>query len=374
MKTKLTGLLLILVSWVSACVEPFELGVVSNLKILTVDATLTDISQEQRITISESFNAKGTAFNSPVINASVELLINDQETIKFIEKEEGIYALPTSFKLKTGTNYQLFFKKNDGSSYKSGVEKLVIVPEIERIHDEFRKEGVLKGDSFLPANYVYLDIKDPAEEKNNYLWTWKLWEKQDICITCEGGRYYPNTGCRIQKEYQGLFFDYYCEGDCWDIMRSSELNVLNDFTSNGKTITNRLVAQIPYYTTNGALIEISQQSISTDAYKYLKLLADQTQNTGTLVDTPPAAIIGNIKNINNANDPVAGFFMVKSIKSQRYWIDRKEPNELKIKTVGLRDHNFSSEPPVSGEFGRPPLVKCLLSPTRTPYKPDGWIQ
>lgn len=360
--------------WFWACVEPFELGVVSDLRILTVDATLTDITKEQRITISESFNAKGTAFNSPILNASVALLVNGKETIKFIEKGEGIYALPSTFELKTGINYQLFFTKKDGSSYKSSIEKLVEVPEIIRIHDVFYKDGILKGEKYLPANFVYIDTKDPAEEKNNYLWTWQLWEKQDVCITCEGGRYYPNTGCRIQNEYQGLFFDYYCDGDCWDISRNSDLNVLNDFTSNGKTISNRLVAQIPYYTTNGALIEISQQSISTEAYKYLKLLADQAQNTGTLVDTPPAALIGNIKNINNENDPVAGFFMVKSIKSKRYWIDRKEPNELKIKTVGLRDHTFSLEPPVPGEIGRPPLVKCLLSPTRTPHKPDGWLQ
>ncbi|GGD54431.1 hypothetical protein GCM10011514_18210 [Emticicia aquatilis] len=374
MKTKIIGFIITIGLWVTACVEPFELGVVSDLRILTVDATLTDIAKEQRVTISESFNAKGTAFNSPILKASVELLINGKETVKFIEKGEGIYALPTNFELKTGTSYQLFFTKNDGSSYKSGIEKLVEVPEIIRIHDVFYKDGILKEEKFIPANFVYIDTKDPAEEKNNYLWTWQLWEKQDICITCEGGRYYPNTGCRAQNEYQGLFFDYYCEGDCWDILRSSELNVLNDFTSNGKTISNRLVAQIPYYTTNGALIEISQQSISNEAYKYLKLLADQTQNTGTLVDTPPAALIGNITNINNTSEPVAGFFMVKSIKSKRYWIDRKEPNELKIKTVGLRDHTLSQEPPVSGEIGRPPLVKCLLSPTRTPNKPDGWLQ
>ena len=111
MKTKIIGFIITIGLWVTACVEPFELGVVSDLRILTVDATLTDIAKEQRITISESFNAKGTAFSSPVLNASVELLINGKETLKFIEKGEGIYALPTNFELKTGTSYQLFFKK-----------------------------------------------------------------------------------------------------------------------------------------------------------------------------------------------------------------------------------------------------------------------
>ncbi|CAH0994690.1 hypothetical protein EMA8858_00802 [Emticicia aquatica] len=374
MNAKITTLFVTLLLWVSACVEPFQLGVVSDVRILTVDATLIDISQVQQISITESFNAKGTAFSSPVLNASVELLVNGKEIIKFIEKGDGIYALPSNFKLKKATNYQLFFKKTDGNSYQSAIEKLVEVPEILDIHDKFYKDGILKNEKYIPANYVFIDTKDPTDEKNNYLWTWQLWERQDVCETCEGGRYYTGIGCKQQIEYQGLFFDYYCEGDCWEIFKSSDLNILNDFTSNGKIITNKLVAKIPYYTINGALIEISQQSISTEAYQYLKLLADQTQNNGTLVDTPPAAIIGNIKNINNSYEPIAGFFMIKSIKNKRYWIDRTEPFKLQIKPIGLRDHTYNQEPGVSGEAGRPPLIKCLLGPTRTPIKPDGWLQ
>ena len=49
----------------------------------------------------------------------------------------------------------------------------------------------------------------------------------------------------------------------------------------------KVAAEIPYYQTNGALVEIKQQRISYDGYQFLKLLKEQGQNTGTLVDTLP---------------------------------------------------------------------------------------
>lgn len=99
----------------------------------------------------------------------VELLVNGKEAIQFIEKGEGIYALPNSFKLKKGDNYQLSFKKTDGSSYKSSIEKLIEVPEILNVHDEFYEEGILRGEKYFPANFIYVDTKDPGEEKQLFM-------------------------------------------------------------------------------------------------------------------------------------------------------------------------------------------------------------
>ncbi|WP_435354559.1 DUF4249 domain-containing protein [Emticicia sp. SJ17W-69] len=364
-------------AWICSCVEPFDLNVNSQLRLLTVDATLSDIANEQSITITESANIEELVYTIPVLNAKVELLVNGTEKISFIEKGAGVYNLPLDFKLKAGSIYKLIFSKADGTKYESGEEKLVVVPEIIKVHDEFKLDGVAKGNSFDPANYVYLDIKDPANDQNNYYWTWQLWEKQDVCISCEGGRYFelpPPGQCKVEPQHSGSVFDYYCKGDCWEIFYNEDLNVFNDIYSNGTTVNNKLIAKIPYYSPNGSLIEIKQQSISLAAYRYLKLIADQVQNTGSLVDTPPAAIVGNVKNIANPKEAVVGFFMVTSIRSVRYWIDRKEPIEKKILPVGLRNHPNRQEPPTGAlETGRPPLVPCIASAKRTPIKPNGWV-
>jgi hypothetical protein len=72
-------------------------------------------------------------------------------------------------------------------------------------------------------------------------------------------------------------------------------------------------------------------------------LADLTQNNGILVDTPPAAIIGNIRNVTNPDEKIAGFFMVSSIRKTMYWLDRKNATTSSI-SFGLLGHQPVYEP------------------------------
>lgn len=373
---KFTLLTIALGLWVCSCVEPFEQNIESDLRILTVDATLTDAADEQIITLSESVNVNGSVFAQPLLKAKVEVIVGGSVRLTLTEKGQGVYALPSSFKLQTGVNYKLVFSKADGTSYESTEDQITKVPEIINVHDEFMVKGIEKGTNiFDPANYIYLDTQDPAQDKNNYLWTWKLWERQNVCATCYNGRYFLTpvpARCREERAFAGQTFDYFCPGDCWDILSNKDLNVFTDIYSNGQPITNRLIAKIPYYNVRGALIEIKQQSISPAAYRYLKLLADQVQNNGSLVDTPPAALVGNIKNINNPSESIAGFFMVTSVRTVRYWIDRKAAEGKNINPIGLLDHPLSPEP-MGNDLTRPPFAQCISGLSRTPNRPNGWI-
>lgn len=362
--------------WVCACVEPFELGIKSDLRILTVDATLTDSPEEQIINLAESVNVNGSVFSQPLLKAKVEVIVGGNERLTLTEKGQGVYALPSNFKLQTGVNYKLVFTKADGTQYESSEDQVSKVPEIINVHDEFKVNAIERGANLYdPGNYVYLDTQDPAKDENNYLWTWKLWERQSVCATCFSGRYFLTPAparCREERAYTGQTFDYLCSGDCWEIFSSKDLNVFTDIYSNGQPIQNRLIAKIPYYNFRGALIEIKQQSISPAAYRYYKLLADQVQNNGSLVDTPPAALIGNIKNVKNPNESIAGFFMVTSVRTVRHWIDRKGAEGKNISPIGLLDHQLNLEP-MGSDLTRPPFAQCISSLSRTPTRPNGWI-
>ncbi len=361
--------------WVCSCVEPFNLNIESTLRILTVDATLTDSADEQTISIAESVNSNGSAYSSPVQKASVELLVNGTEKVTMTEKIAGTYALPKTFQLKAGNSYKLFFTKADGTKYESGTDKLTTVPEIIGVHDEFKLDAIERGNYTDPGNIVYLDTQDPPNDKNNYLWSWRLFERQSICVTCYEGRYFltPTPArCRVERAFTGAIFDYNCDGNCWEILSNEDLNVFSDIYSNGNPITNKLIGKIPYYNVKGALIEIKQQSISPEAYRYFKLLTDQIQNNGSLVDTPPEAIIGNIKNVTRPDEAIAGFFMVTSVRLVRHWIDRKGAIGKGLTPVGLLDHPLTPEP-AGNDTTRPPFAACILSKTRTPSQPIGWV-
>lgn len=373
---KITLLFIAIGLWVCSCVEPFNLNIESVLRILTVDATLTDTSEEQSIKLTESVNSNGSAYSLPLLKATVEVLVNGTEKVTLTEKGEGVYVLPSSFQLKPKTTYKLLFSKADGTKYESSEDQVTTVPEIIGVHDEFKVEGIEKGTNYFdPANYVYLDTQDPANDKNNYLWSWKLFERQSVCATCYNGRYFLNpvpARCREERAFTGQMFDYFCPGDCWEILKNQDLDVFSDIYSNGNPINNHLIAKIPYFNEKGALIEIKQQSISPEAYRYFKLLADQVQNNGSLVDTPPAAIIGNIKNTQKSDEAIAGFFMVTSVRTVTYWIDRKGALGLNLRPVSLIGHPVTPEP-MGNDTTRPPFAQCTQTLTRTPNKPNGWI-
>ncbi|MBA4852538.1 DUF4249 domain-containing protein [Emticicia sp. BO119] len=346
--SKISVITLVLLT--GACVTPFELNLSSTTKHLVVEGNLTDIDTEQVINIHETYNFKKDTYNVPTLNLKVELVVNGSEIISSTEKGGGDYVFPFGFRIHPGTTYKLRIKKPDGTTYESSEEKTTQVPVIDRIFDEFEVRGIKDElgkipSRDIPANYIYLDFRDNPDEKDYYMWTWKLWERQYYCYT--------------------LYYDFPCNSECWEIFYSKDFNVFSDVYSNGKTTYGKLIGKVPFYSTNGALLEISQQAVSERVYRYFKLVSEQSQNSGTLVDTPPAAIVGNIRNINDPTEPVSGVFSVASTVKQKYWLDRQ--------------NGYGKASPI-GLYGRMPLTApnsqtypCIKGSGRTPSKPEGWV-
>jgi hypothetical protein len=145
---------------------------------------------------------------------------------------------------------------------------------------------------------------------------------------------------------------------------------MSDVYSNGNEIKNRLIGKIPYFQTNGFLIEVTQQNVSPSAFRYLKILASQSQTNGTLADAPPAALIGNITNINDKYESVGGYFRVGNAKTKRLWVNRTDA--IGFTPLGFYNGRLVSTEPASPDGSRPPMASCVKSETRTPVMPEGW--
>jgi Domain of unknown function (DUF4249) len=356
-----------------SCVEPYDLNLKVETAILSIDGNINDESQEQFITIRKTLPS--SSFGITFIGeqkAKVEIIEDDKNTITCIESKNGIYYLPVGFKTKLGSNYILKVTLADGKIYQSTIEKMLFTPEIIKSTVVFDKKAIPFGDFYRPGHLVYVDTKDNPEKGDNILWKYTLYEKQDVCISCDGGIYItspqPFGRCQRVEELAtlGVTYDYICSGNCWEILYSKDINVISDAFSNGKEINNRLVARVPYYKNGGFLIEVFQQNVSTAAFQFLKILIDQNQNNGSLADSPPSPLIGNIKNVNDPKEAVGGFFMVGNVKSKKIWVPRLES----IKPIGLLGGRDINEEP-SSPF-RPPTAPCVKSNTRTPLKPIGW--
>jgi Domain of unknown function (DUF4249) len=333
---------------VVGCVDPYEPDFVSTLDVLTVEGTITDLPEPQFIKLSRSTADKltgrfGTQF---VAGAQVELIVDDTRIVAFRQTAPGMYSAPVGFKGEIGHRYQLRFQ-HDGKRYESSVEMMPAVVPITKVYQQFNAQSLpvtqIKG--FTSANDVYIDFQDPADAANYYRWQWKLWERQEYCLV-------------------GTFQDLYCDRMCWEIIQNYEVDAASDIYSNGRTVVGKRVAKVPYFQDIACLVEIRQFSLTPGAYRHYKLLADQTQSTGTLTDTPPAAPVGNIKNVANDKEIVVGYFSASSTYKMLYWLQRSTNPGAPI---GL----------FRGLYGRTPnpsrnAAPCVSQENRTPIKPEGW--
>lgn len=379
------------------CVDDFNADIYTSKEYLLVDGTLTDLNEPQYVSIfstPKDASFKSSDFTSkiyptrqsyfPEQQALVKLIINQKDEIQLEERLAGYYYCPNGFRAKAGNTYQLRFQLANSKVYETDVETMYSVPAIKNVSENFNLTGIpnAAGSSEkVSSNDIYVDFDDAPNEKNFYRWRWVNWEIQRICATCTQGRYYlfETEQGETGDCYRDLTlkvndrFDYYCGTRCWDIFYSSDINILSDVYTNGKPQKNRLAAQIPLRQSNPCLVSLQQMSLAPNTYRYLKLLQDQSINTGTLADTPPAPLRGNIRNIKDANELVLGYFSASSVSEVRVMLDRRNT------TGGLPNglYSFINNRPVtleelSNERPDIPLAICQPSFTRTPITPLGW--
>lgn len=380
-----------------ACVDNYNVDINTSKGYLLVDGIITDLDEPQFITIAktpEDAQYVSSEFTStiiakqknatPVTKAHVKLLVNGSQVVQLTETDPGTYQLPLSFKAKVGDTYQLNIYTIEGKNYESSIEKMLPVPQIKNVYEEFNAKGIKKfaaSEERIATNDFYADFDDTPTTKNFYRWRWVQYEIQKICETCKQGKYYiyetaaGETGdCfkDLTLNYNNIF-DYTCGELCWDIFYSSAINIFSDIYTDGQQQKGKLVAQIPLNQSNACLVSIQQMSLTANAYRYLKLIQDQSVNVGTLADTPPAPIKSNVINIANTNELVLGYFSVSSVAEVRYMLSRKNT------TGGSYNGLFATinnRPPTLEEISseRPdiPLAFCKKSRNRTPVFPEGW--
>ncbi len=361
--------ILITVFCLTSCVDSYDIRYDLSSSVLTVEGFVRD-SDVTTVGIRLSKSLLNSVYDLPVSGCVVEILVGNGTKVSLKETIPGIYTAPSDFRGVVGQTYQLQFKTAEGKSYQSTVEKLNPVSAIKKVYQKFNQNGLLSADGkkTISSTFdIYIDTEDPANEKNFYLWEWSQWEKLYVCITCSGGLL-NGTTCTPINSRNPPNYDYVCQGNCYDIARNKDINVLADTYVNGLPMVGRLMAKTPYYSDYGGLIEIRQYAVSATAYDYFKLLRDQVQTTGTLTDTPPAAIIGNIQNTNDPTEKVVGFFGASGLSKIRFWIDRTGiKGGILVPILGREPNIEPSSPPF-----RPPTMPCILSKDRTPFQPEGW--
>lgn len=377
----------------NGCIEKFDPDLSLNTSFIVFDGIITDSPETQRpfyLTISTSVSLTNENKSTPIEKAKVEIIINNTERVQLKEIEAGYYHLPDKFNGKVGNTYQLELTTSWGRKYQSSIEKMPLVPPITNAFETYEPEGPSRTADGIPTptTNIYVDFQDPPTPNNNYMWRWKLYEELLWCITCKQGYYeveefydYYTGECVKDLDLDAFnLYDYPCAEPAWDISYSDKINIFTDIYSNGTLQKSKLVSQVPIFQKNAALINIEQLSLTNNAYRYFKLFQDQTQNTGTIADTPPSPLSGNIRNLDDSKEQVVGYFTASSVNLKHYKLIRDQIVGGRYQGLFYyQNKRFPNLPPGRCPKGvvtcqRKPSALCFETRVRTCIIPKGWNQ
>ncbi len=348
-------------------------------RFLVVDASLTDVNQEQKVVLSFSrLGLTNSNIQEPINDADVWIQEENGIKIPFQLKEKGVY-LSTKNKGITGKSYQLNFKLKDGRLYQSSFEKMPKPVPIDSISvatsvdTRYPLENMLRGGFDISVN-----LKDTKNEAQYYQWEWERYRKIFWCKSCPNGTAVGFDGDCVnggQETPSGEPKLYPCREDCYQKTTSTNYVILKDELVDGEKVKKQ-VLRTPYIIDPDErpygkfFIIIKQKLLTKNGFEWLNQNKNLVEANGTLFDVPPQSnFSGNVISLSNKEEKILGIFNVYSIVE-------------KVNIFNLTVPIPSARLKIQGEIGVPAClpdyrfcrVTCIESETRSQTPPRGWVQ
>ncbi len=362
--------------FIQSCVEPFNLKEQVELNVINVNGILSNIPEENYVNVStiQALYNGSKSLIEPIKGAIVNILGTDGTITKCNNYTSNplFYIPENNFVPKPNISYNLEIKLPDGTEIVSKKESLPIATTLVNIADQL--EIIPVGVANYAKHNLKISFTDPEEKNTYFKWIFTAWEKKQICKTCEGNtafRALPNPSfCRrLPFSFPVIpYYDYECGSLCFEKIEFDPLTIYSDVYTNGQQINNLTLGSFPFYEFSPVSVNVKQMSISYAAFRYNETLKNLGKNTGTLADTPPEPIIGNVyfKVIKN-KAVISGYFYVTNIAQKNHLINREITKEIIPSKVLGRVPVF--EPTALDVPGSAP---CIESRFTTNKKPSNW--
>ena len=295
----------------------------------------------------------------PLSSANVSLIDEDLNSVELLSTEPGIFerTIPADFpeiSISEGKAYQIRVATEAGQVYESTFQPLNPVPSPVSIDLTLIDREEINGTGNLVENtYLNFFINTPlvtnSDDGNSYL-KWETEGCYRFIETTPASAPIPNPKTCYFKE----------------VLDIDKIKVFNGLASSSTNLNNHAILELQrdHRFSRGYYLTVYQQSLSEAAYEYWEQVSQVVERTGSLFESKPGKVNGNISNVANPEEEVFGFFYVTVQDTIRLHINPE-------------DVNFP-DPYCPAEAGPEDGVAdfcydCLLWPRSTLEKPDYWI-
>ena len=291
---KILFVVLVLVLF-QACIKKVSVETRNEKPILVVEGSInTDsVPYEVRLSYSGPFTlTRDIPEEYYEEDAIVTIGDNLGNITPLTHRDSGIYVTTNpDYVGIVGRSYHVNVLLKDGTRYISRPETIKPVQPISKVNANWVNDFSIELPTYLNVN---IDTDDPAGEENYYQWKFYAY---------------------VMRETQGVPCGFLCIKfeTCYQLQVDNEVRIFSDQYTNGNQIKNQTVGRTYIYTYGNPFIEVSQYSLSREAYQFWKRYQDQQTRTGGVLDPLPASIKGNVYNANDETDFALGYFSASSV-------------------------------------------------------------
>lgn len=320
--------LLIILAWVSGCVEPFTPEVSNYENLLVIEAFISDDVKSQEVILSRSYPITTSRVHFET-GASVLLEDAAGNRIFFAEKERGHYSPEVVFVPEVGKSYVLTITTGNGNLYNSDPVIMKKTPPVTKVY--FERETITsdKTGGLDEGIQVFLDTKIESNEPGYFRYEWEeTWEFSTPFESFLDYDFERNFAFERKENISR----------CWQGSFSTKLNLATTENITTGTIERQPIRFLSFRESMLRVkysILVKQFSLSEEGYRFWQNLKESNESTGSLYDAQPYQVTGNIKNVNNTAEPVLGYFDMAMVSTKRIFISRHDdlPLDLKIPTL-----------------------------------------
>ncbi|MCR9251347.1 MAG: DUF4249 domain-containing protein [bacterium] len=257
-----------------ACEEVVIVDLPDSEGLLVVEGWIYNQEGPQEVQLSRSVPFYSSSSPTAISDAVVFINDNFGNSYLLTETSPGVYHTDSSVMGILGRLYSLEIQI-DERRYRSDFERLKNVPVIDSI--AFGSEFVRDPDNPFQEILEYFPIAfvdEPDSEADYYRW-----------------KVYQNGVLFNEPEDIVLQTDRFINGNAFQ-------NELKEFRFNPQDS-----------------VSIELLSLTRESYDFFRLFVRQTTDLGTASGTSPAILRGNIRNEDNPNEDVIGYFGASAITS-----------------------------------------------------------
>ena len=311
---------------------------ISDESILVVEGRITNYPGPYTIKLSttrslELIPSETTSENDidPYRDADVKIVDEFDNYETLTEIEPGIYQTAEGgIQGVIGRSYKVSIVSPDGETYESDFEKILDPVGIDTVFTE--KATV---DEVIDGFQFYITTELSTIKENYYLW--ELSETYEYHTPYVPSHYYEGEFTNSYYDGNGIFHrgspgedppynlpEYNPPVDLSTCFLTQDIE--STYKQSTKYLSEARVTSFPlhfiHYTNFRTRVKYSllvkQHSVSEKAYKYFDEIDEQNSyDENELYTKQPYQMRGNIRNINNPDEPVLGYFYTSGISGKR---------------------------------------------------------